>query len=73
MGVTEVAKANAGLNTGAVTFAISIVVKLVGRHHRDVFYQDLLIPPGIDLHIILILAANSFMCKSAAFKARAAQ
>ena len=73
MGVTEVAGANAGLNTRAVTFATSTVVKLVGRPHLDVFHQDLIIPPAIDLHMKLIPAADSFVCKSAAPGAGAAQ
>ena len=73
MGVTKVAGANAGLNTRAVTFATSTVVELVGRPHLDVFHQDRLIPPAIDLHMKLILAADSFVCKSAALGAGAAQ
>ena len=73
MGVTEVADANAGLNTRAVTFATSTVVELVGRPHLDVFHQDRLIPPGIDLIMKLIPAADSFVCKLAAPAAGAAQ
>ena len=73
MGVTEVAGANAGLNTRAVTFATSTVVELVGRPHLDVFHQDRLIPPGIDLHMKLSPAADIFVCKSAAPDAGAAQ
>ena len=73
MGITEVAGANAGLNTRAVTFSTSTVVELVGRPHLDVLNQDRLIPPAIDLHMKLIPAADSFVCKSAAFGAGAAQ
>ena len=73
MGVTEVAGANAGLNTRAVTFATSTVVELVGRPHLDVFNQDRLIPPASDLHMKLIPAADSFVCKSAAPGAGAVQ
>ena len=73
MGVTEVAGANAGLNTRAVTFATSTVVELVGRPHMDVFNQYRLIPSGINLHIKLMPAADSFVCKSAAPGAGAAQ
>ena len=72
MGVTEVAGANAGLNTRTVTFATSSVVELVGRPHLDVFLKDRLIPPGINLHMKLILAADSFVSKSAAPGAGAA-
>ena len=73
MGVTEVAGANAGLNTRSMTFATSTVVELVGRPHLDVFHQDRLISPGIDLHMKLISAADSFVCKSAAPGEGAAQ
>ena len=73
MGVTEVAGANAALNTRAVTFATSIVVKLVGRPNLDVFHQDHLYPPNIYLHMKLIPAADSFVCKSAVPGAGAAQ
>ena len=66
MGVTEFAGANAGLNTRAVTFATSTVVELVGRPHLDVLNQHRLISPAIDLHMKLIPAAYSFVCKSAA-------
>ena len=73
MGVTEVVGANAGLNTRAVTFATSTVVELVGRPHLDVFHQDRLIPPAIDLYMKLIPAADSFVCKSASPGAGATQ
>ena len=73
MGVTEVAKTNVGLNTRAVTFATSTVFEIVCRPHLDVFNQDRLIPPGIDFHMKLIPAADSFVCKSAAPGAGAAQ
>ena len=73
MGVTEVAGDNAGLNTRAVTFATCTVVELVGRPHLDVFHQDCLIPPAIDLHMKLIPATDSFVCKSAAPGANAVQ
>ena len=51
MGVTKVARANAGLNTRAVTFVTNTMVELVDRPHLDVFHQDRLIPPGRDLHM----------------------
>ena len=73
MGFTKVAGANASLNTRAVTFATSTVVEFVGRPHLDVFHQDRLISPGIDLHIKLIPASDSFVCKSTAPGAGAAQ
>ena len=65
MPVTDVAGANAGLKTRAVTFVTSTLVELVGRPHVDVFHHYRLIPPAIDLHIKLISAADSFLCKSA--------
>ena len=46
-------------------FALSKTVELVGRPQEDVFQQDRLIPPGVDLHMKLIPGANNFVCKSA--------
>jgi len=57
---------NTGLKDRATMFSQSKVVELVGRPHVDVFQQDRLIPPGIDLHMKLVPAANNFVCKSAA-------
>ena len=54
-------------------FATITVVELVGCFHLDVFHQDRLIPPAIDLHIKLIPAAYSFVCKSATPGAGAAE
>ena len=73
MDVTAVAAANASMNTRAVTFAKSTVVKLVSRIQLDLFHQDRLIPLGIDLHIKLIPATDSIVCKSAGSGAGAAQ
>ena len=66
MNVTAVGGNNAGLNARAAIFAKSTLVELIGRHHLDVFHQERLIPPNIDLHMILILSPNDFVCKSAA-------
>ena len=71
--VTEVAGVNAGLTTSAVTFSTSVVVELVGRPHLYVIHQDRLISPGINHHMKFIPAADSFVCKSAAPGAGAAQ
>ena len=46
-------------------FALRKTVELVSRPHAVVFHQDRLIPPGVDLHMKLIPAANNFVCKSA--------
>ena len=73
MGVTEVACANAGLNTRAVTFVTSAVVELVGRPHMNLLNQNYLIPTGINLHMDVIPAADSFVFKSATPAADAAQ
>ena len=73
MNVTEVVGVNAGLKTRTVTFATSTVVEFVKRPYLDVFHQNRLIFPGIDLHMKLIPAANSFVCKSAAPNAGVAQ
>ena len=66
MNVTAVGENNACLNARAATFARSTVVEFVGRPHTDVFHQDRLIPPNIDLYIQLMLFLNNFMSKSAA-------
>ena len=66
MEVTDVTGDNIGLRTRAAQFATSRVVELMGRPHLDVFQQDRLIPPGVDVHLKLIPSANSFVCKSAA-------
>ena len=64
MNVTDVTRANVGLRTRAARFSRSNVVELIGRHHLDVFQQDRLIPPRVDVHIKLMLAANNFVIKS---------
>ena len=61
MGATALGGNNAGLNTSATTFGRSAVVKLIGRPHLDVFQQERLIPPNIDLNIRLILFPNDFV------------
>ena len=66
MGITEVAGAIGGLNTRSVYFATNTVVDLVDRIYLHVFHQDRLIPSGVDLHMKLIPAADSFVCKFAA-------
>ena len=66
MGVTAVGGANAGLYARAVDFARSTVVELIGRPHLDVWHQDRLIPPNIDLHMKLMPSPNNFVIKSAA-------
>ena len=42
------------------------MVKLIGRLHLDVFQQERLIPPSIDLTMRLIPSPNDFVFKSAA-------
>ena len=54
MNVTAVGGNNDGLNARAATFARSTLVELISRPHLDVFHQELLIPPNIDIHIKLI-------------------
>ena len=66
MGVTDVAGDNDGLRTPAAQFASRRVVELIGRPHLEVFQQDRLIPPGVDVHLKLIPSANNFVYKSAA-------
>ena len=66
MNVTAVGGNNAGLNARAATFARSTLVELIGRPHLDVFHQECLIPPNIELHMKLIPSPNDFVCMSAA-------
>ena len=73
VGVTGVGGNNAGLNARAAIFARSTVAELIGRPHVDVFHQDRLIPPAIDLHLKLMPSANNFVCKSAALAGNAQQ
>ena len=49
--VTAVGGTDAGLNARAVNFAKSAVVEFICRPHADVFHQDRLIPPNIDLNL----------------------
>ena len=65
MTVTAANGDNRGLATRVTMFAESKTVELVGRPHVDVFQQDRLILPGVDLHMKLVSAANNFVCKSA--------
>ena len=55
MNITAVGGNNAGLNARVATFARSTLVELINRFHLDVFYQERLIPPNIDLYMKLIL------------------
>ena len=66
LNVTVVGENNAGLNARATTFAKSKVVELVRRPNLNVFYQERLIPPKLDLHMKLIPSPNKILCKSAA-------
>ena len=63
MGVTAVGGNNAGLNARAATFATSTVFELIGRPHLNVFNQERLIPPNIDLHMKLMPSADNFVCE----------
>ena len=62
--VTDVTGANFFLRTRAWRFARSNVVELIMRPDLDVFQQDRLIPPRVDIHLRLIPSANNFVCKS---------
>ena len=64
MNVTDVTRANLGLCTRARHFGRSNVVELIGRPNLDVFQQDRLIPPRVNVHLKLILATNNFVIKS---------
>ena len=71
--VTAVGGNNAGLNARAATFARNTLVELIGRPHLNVFHQERLIPPNIDLHMKLIPSPNDFVCKSPAPSGNAQQ
>ena len=58
MNVTVVSGNYAGLNARAATFTRSTFVKLIDRPHLDVFHQEHLILPNIDLQIKLIPSPN---------------
>ena len=73
MNVTAVGGNNAEFNARAATFAKSTLVKLIGRPHLEVFHQERLILPNIDLHMKLIPSPYDFVCKSAAPAANAQQ
>ena len=62
MDVTAVGGNNAGLNVRAATFARSTVVELIFQPHLDVFNQECLIPPNIDLQMKLMSSPNNFVC-----------
>ena len=66
MDVTGVGGNNVGLNTRATKFARCAVVELINRPHLDVFQQERLIPPNINLNMRLIPSPNDFVCKLAA-------
>ena len=42
------------------------MVKFIGRSHADVFHQDRLIHPNVDLNLKLMPSPNNYVCKSAA-------
>ena len=66
MSVTAVGGNNAVLNARAAALARSTVVELIGRPHLDVFNQERLIFPNIDLHMKLMLSSNNLVCESEA-------
>ena len=51
---------NAGLVARKDYCAASPKVEMVGRPHLDLFHQDKLIPPGVDLALKLLPADNAF-------------
>jgi hypothetical protein len=59
-----------GTNTGLVArtawFAISKTVTLTGRPHLDIFHQEKLIPPNVDLKLRLIPNSHKFLLKTKA-------
>ena len=56
--------ANVGFNTRAARFAEGQVVEMVGRPFLDLFQQDKLLPPGVNIAYRLTPAADGFVIKS---------
>ena len=56
--------ANVGYNTRAVRFAEGQVVEMVGPPFLDLFQQDKLLPPGVNIAYRLTPAADGFVIKS---------
>jgi len=63
---TDDAGENLGLRARVVRFNGSTVVQLIMRPHLDLFQQDRLIPPGVDIHLRYIPSAANFVCKTPA-------
>ena len=53
-----------GYNTRAARFAEGQVVEMVGRQFLDLFQQDKLLPPGLNIAYRLMPAADGFVIKS---------
>ena len=66
MSVTDVAGANAGLKERETWFNQGRSVELVGRPHVDVFQQDRLLLPNVNMNLKLIPSSNEFFVKNAA-------
>ena len=64
--VYDITSTNAGLATRAAWFASGNVRTLIGRPHFDLFHQDRLIPPNIDMKFRFLPSKNSFLVKSIA-------
>ena len=48
----------------AARFAEGAVVEMVGRPHLDLFHQDKLLPPGININYRLLPAADTFVLRT---------
>ena len=57
---------NVGYNTRAARFAEGQVVEMVGRPFMDLFQQEKLLPPGINIAYRLTPGADGFVIKSPA-------
>ena len=66
MGITDPTGDNAGLKTRTAWFAVSKTVTLTGRPHLDLFHQEKLIPPNVDLKLRLIPNSHKFLLKTKA-------
>jgi len=64
MGAADPGGANTVLASCEDSWNEGATVELVGRPHVDVFKQNRLIPPGVNLHMKLVPASDAFFIMS---------
>ena len=70
MEMTDVARDKQGLRSRAAHIATSRVVKLIGCPQLDVFQQDRLILPNVDVYLKLIPSAKNFFASRRLLRTR---